>query len=134
MQVDVEWDMLGSANDDEGWDYQRCLYAYVTSRNEIVYIGLAWDATVDQRWIQKRNLWAYLRSVGISECSALPGEVEVIDGRLTRQLLGDVESLLIYAEQPSGNVQCTRTRITRPGMTVRCLGDWPGSSSIYYDV
>ena len=95
MQVDVEWTSLCSPANDVRWDYDRCLYAYTSPQGEIIYIGMAWNATVDQRWIGKRGLWQFLADEGVRECAILLGEVYV-QGRLTRQLLSDVESLLIF--------------------------------------
>lgn len=133
MLVNIDWDVLEKPARDAGWDYQRCLYAYVSAGSEIVYIGLAWNATVDQRWQGKRGLWAYLNEQGIIRCTVLLGEVELQGRRLTRQLLGDVESLLIYCEQPCGNIQGRRSRIARPGMRVICSGTWPGQYREYLD-
>lgn len=51
------------------------------------------------------------------------GELESPMGtRLTGQLLADVESLLIYQEQPWGNIQSRISRNSRPGMRVHCSG------------
>jgi hypothetical protein len=54
------------------------------------------------------------------------GELGLGEGqRLTKQLLEDVESLLIYRLQPWGNIRSSISRISRPGMIVRCRGSWP---------
>ncbi len=133
MHVVVKWDPLGNIRHDEGWDYDRCLYAYLGPGNEILYIGLCWNSTVDERFCGKRAMWRYLGEQGIRRCTVVLGEVAVSSGRMTRQILSDVESLLIFTEQPPANISCTKSRISRPGMVVSCSGYWPGGQNTYYD-
>jgi hypothetical protein len=47
--------------------------------------------------------------------------------KITRQLILDVESLLIHSIKPWGNIQSTQSRsISRPGLSVKCDGKvWP---------
>ncbi len=89
------------------------------------------------RWTRtaKANFWADLEAQRrIHEHRALFGEVQVnYGGNLTSKLLADIESLLIAAEQPWGNIQSINTRIARPGLAVKCVGSWPGRARIYVD-
>ena len=126
MGIKINWEKLGPQS--EGWNYRHVLYAYLDSRdNEIVYIGLAWHRTVHQRLkdTDKHDLFEFFRDeLGIRSVTILVGDVEM-DGRLTRQLLSDVESLLIKRIKPAGNIMCRRSRITRPGMRLQCEKHWP---------
>lgn len=53
--------------------------------------------------------------------------------RLTRELLSDIESLLICEVKPWGNIQCQLSRIARPGLKVVCGSDWPLSIKVFSD-
>lgn len=122
------------------WRWSGVLYGYVApGGREILYIGKADGArsTVRTRWNadDKAGFWRELeRKRGIFKHAVVVGEVDVgSGGRLTRQLLADLESLLIRWEQPWGNIQGRRLRsFSRPGMEVRCGGDWPGRK-LYLD-
>ncbi len=129
MHVGVAWRALGE--NDEGWNAYRCLYAYLTpSGQEILYIGKSWGDTVRQRWNRsaKEGFWDDLeRKRKIKNHIPLLGEIEVDFGsRFTQALLADIESLLIFHEKPWGNIQSQQSRISRPELSVRCRGDWPG--------
>jgi len=64
----------------------------------------------------------------------LIGEVSLPIGEsLTRELLYDIETLLISVEKPWGNIQSRNSRIRRPGMHVKCTGKWLGKRKIYKD-
>ncbi len=52
---------------------------------------------------------------------------------MTRQLLVDVESLLIYEVKPWGNIQAQSSRIQRPGLMVECRGAWPLRKRVFQD-
>jgi hypothetical protein len=132
----VEWRILKA--DDEGWSSSRCLYAYITTnKKEILYIGKAWGVTVKGRWnrASKENFWNDLeRKRGIFEHLVLLGNVTLsYSGRLTSELLVDIETLLIMGEQPWGNIQSKQSRIPRPGLVVECAGVWPGQARFYAD-
>lgn len=134
--ITIRWHPLTA--DHEGWKTKRCLYAYLAPRtNEILYIGKAWGVTVRGRWSRtaKENFWKDLeRERGIRAHSPLFGEVELhYPGNLSSKLLADIESLLIAAEQPWGNIQSRNSRIARPGLAVKCIGRWPGRARIYVD-
>jgi hypothetical protein len=132
--IRVKWRFLQKY--DPGWGYRGCLYAYLTpSGKEILYIGKTWGTTVEDRWNKKLSFWKDLeRQRGIRGVIPLVGEICLPDGlRLTRELLADIESLLIYIEKPWGNIQCQQKRIRRPGMQVKCTGNWPGTQKTYTD-
>ncbi|WP_159559155.1 hypothetical protein [Alcanivorax sp. S71-1-4] len=136
MRVDIHWQNLDEGH--EGWRQIRCLYAYLApGQREILYIGKSWGATVRERWSRsgKAEFWDDLeRQRGIYEHSALIGEVALDnDRRLTHQLLCDIESLLIHRVQPWGNIQSCSSRISRPGLSVVCMGDWPLNQRKYLD-
>jgi len=128
MTVTVDWYPADEVED--AWDLRHCLYAYLARGGEILYIGKSWGVSVRGRWTRsaKPAFWNALeRERHIFDHNAVVGLLELpSQRRLTEQLLADVESLLIYAEQPWGNIQSRRSRIQRPGLTVRSRGDWPG--------
>ena len=136
MTIEVEWKAL--KEEDPRWNYSRCLYAYLAPNgNEILYIGKAWGTSVRNRrsWSSKKEFWKDLKKQrGIKHHVPLIGQIYLRKGvRLTRQLLADVESLLIQIEKPWGNIQSRDTRIRRPGMQVKCAGEWPSRRKIYRD-
>lgn len=122
MTIEFRWKILS-----------ECLYAYLTRRgDEILYIGKAWSTTVRVRWSRsnKEKFWEALeKQRGIKHHIALIGKIYLPEGhRLTRELLYDIESLLINKEKPWGNRQSRNNRIRRPGMQVDRIGRrWPGS-------
>ena len=78
------------------------------------------------RWLKQRY--------GSTRIRVLQGEVLLGHGqRLSRELLNDIESLLINQLKPLGNIAATRTRISRPGLRVRCTRDWPYDTKVYVD-
>ena len=135
--VAIHWQFLDE-KDDPGWRARRCLYAYLApDRHEILYIGKAWGVTVRGRWNRpaKEPFWMDLeKQRGIFEHYVLLGEPRLnYAGRFSSQLLTDIESLLIAAEQPWGNIQSRNTRISRPGLAVKCSGKWPRRARVYVD-
>lgn len=127
--IEVKWIIL--RDDDPGWNFRRCLYAYLTPNSrEILYVGKAWGATVRARWTRsgKEGFWDDLgKKRKIQSHTPLIGEIILVEGqRLTQELLADIESLLIKKENPWGNIQCQQNRISRPAMLVKCSGKWPG--------
>lgn len=126
--VTVRWQSLSEQH--PGWDALGCLYAYLTpDMREILYIGKAWGVTVRRRWNRtaKENFWKDLeKQRGIRKHCPLLGEVKLnYAGRLSSALLKDVESLLIIAEQPWGNIQNRIRRAVRPGLSVECSVNGP---------
>lgn len=135
MRVAVHW--LPPDEVEGAWDLSHCLYAYLGPPNEeILYIGKSWGVSVRQRWVRsaKPDFWDQLeRARGIRQHRPVVGLVQPSsEARLTAQLLADIESLLIYVEQPWGNIQSRASRIRRPGLLVQCRGDWPGRK-VYRD-
>lgn len=127
MQVGVRWFEV-DVDDDERWSYTCCLYAYLAPRApEILYIGKCDGCTVRHRWRNKRDFWRDLqRERKILSHRLIVGDVALPEGfRLSRQLLADVESLLIWSIKPWGNIQGRTNRIQRSGLTISCTGAWP---------
>jgi hypothetical protein len=136
MKVKLHWTRL-----DDGehhlWEACPAIYTYIY-RREILYVGkVDGSSTVRSRWnaADKDNLFEFLEKQGIEQHRLWVhvGEFEY-DGRLTRQVVADVESLLIAGLRPRGNIASMRSRIARPGLNVRCLGvDWPHTSNRFID-
>ncbi len=139
MAIEIEWTLIKD-EDDEAWDWTNVLYAYTDPEdNEILYIGKAYGPSTSVltrfRARDKNSLWKFLdKELEITEVNVLIGNIALEEGfRLTKQLIADIEGLLIYREDPCGNVQSTRSRgISRSGMRVKCTGDWP-SQRLYID-
>jgi hypothetical protein len=134
--IEIDWIWLDDG--DEEWRVSRCLYAYLAlRRREILYIGKAWGTTIRERWNRaaKTDFWDDLeRERGIYRHATLAGILYLPPNvRLTHELLSDAESLLIQQVAPWGKVQSRHSRIARPGMTLRCTGDWPRSRRVYRD-
>lgn len=137
MNVVVAWRELEDG--DDGWYADCALYAYCTvGGSEILYIGKADGTTVRRRWNRsgKEGFWDDLEQErGVYEHAVLLGEIGMAPGRrLTRELLADVESLLVKRLRPWGNVQCRNSRISRPGLRVVCKGDWPAARTEFRDI
>jgi hypothetical protein len=91
----------------------------------LVEVEWTWlDDDAHPYWRDSFCLYAY----------AHPGQLLLQAGRRrSSELLADVESLLIKRLQPLGNIQCTESRISRPGMRVRCSGEWLSKRAGFYD-
>jgi hypothetical protein len=137
MQVRVRWTALDNEGLHPFWSANCGLYAYVGPRNEVLYIGKVDGCTVRQRWSRcgKEAFWDDLeRERRISTHAVIFGDIELENGsRLTRELLCDIESLLISQVQPWGNIQSRCSRTSRPGMLVRCVGCWPHQKGKFFD-
>jgi hypothetical protein len=93
--------------------YRRVLYAYfAVDDKEILYIGKADRQTVRQRRTRsaKRRFWDDLEDKrNIRKTIVRVGEIGLEEGRkLSRELLLDVESLLIKRLRPWGNIRGAR--------------------------
>jgi hypothetical protein len=137
VTIEIRWRAVQSRSD--AWNWSRCLYAYVDPKGmEILYIGKAWGTTVRQRFRapDKVSLFEFLaRELGVNRVEVLVGEPLLEPGRrLTRELLADVESLLIRRLRPRGNVTATQSRIARPGLEVLCTGHWPLTRARFRDL
>jgi len=131
--VNVEWVEI----EDHLWNCYKCLYAYYAS-HEILYIGKAYDCSIRERWRRsgKRNFWDALeKERGVYSHYAIAGFLKLPYGKkISKELVNDIESLLIAKIQPWGNIQSTRSRISRPGMKVVCSGDWPLKKKTFLDI
>ncbi len=78
-------------------------------------------------------MWDDLEATGTLNHIELFGEVTIYDGYLTRQLLLDVESLLIMRMQTRSNMMGKKSRISRPGLCVECTGHRSMGPNIYVD-
>src|SRR5262245_54190719 len=135
MSIKIEWKTLLS--DSEEWDHRHVLYAYVNPHtDEIIYLGMAWHRSVRQRFRDRdKNALHdfFLNDLEIEGVGVIVGSI-CMEGRLTRQLLSDIESLLIKRLQPAGNIMCRSTRISRPGMRLECFEEWPHQRSRFLDM
>ncbi len=137
MTIEVRWRRVNDDH-DPAWRWNRCLYAYRHPRSgRILYLGKADGASVHGRFnaSDKAALRRHLvRRVGVDRIGLVVGALALKDSRrLTRQLMADIESLLIHEVQPVGNVQGKRSRINRPGMRVKCSGAWPERRRVFVD-
>src|SRR5438552_13789254 len=137
MSVKVHWNVI-KGPDDPRWQDNCGVYAYMTpSGSEILYLGKVDGCTVRQRWNarDKESFWRALENQRhIFHHVIIVGDIILTPGfRLSSELLSDVESLLIHRVRPWGNIACLTSRISRPGMRVRCTGDWPLSKKTFLD-
>ena len=137
MYVTVRWNPLDNEGTHPLWSANCGLYAYVGHRSEVLYIGKVDGCTVRERWNRsgKEAFWDDLeRERRIFKHAVIFGDIELdVGSRLTRELLADIESLLISELQPWGNVQSCNTRIARSGLHVACAGSWPLRKRQFYD-
>ncbi|UYV12373.1 MAG: hypothetical protein NCW75_13875 [Phycisphaera sp.] len=114
-------------DDNELLECRGALYALCDPETDkVLYLGKADRQTVRQRIAcrSKDGVLEYIDVVlDIPEYVVRVGEISTAC-RLTAQLLGDIESLLIRELAPPANIQCVYERISRPGMQVSCSGDW----------
>lgn len=138
MLVQVEWTLLWEDHHSL-WSDQLCLYGYLhPTRDWLLYVGKADFSTVRSRLRgnHKAQLFDDIRrEYGVDEVRVLHGDIQLEAGRRrTSELLADVESLLIMRLSPFGNLQCATSRISRPGLRVCCVGDWPFKRRNFLDV
>jgi hypothetical protein len=137
LVVRLHWKYVGG-DDDPRWRYQRALYAYLApQKGEILYLGKCDGTTVRARWkySAKTGVWDFVNNDrGLRSHRLIVADIELPPGqRLTRELLGDVESLLINRVGTCSNIQCRSSRIQRPDLQVRCLGAWPLATRVFHD-
>ena len=130
----------GSGRWNDRWNYTLALYAILhPSADEILYLGKADGSTVRSRWNaddKRERVWRPIEDdLAVFEHRFIVGEFRTpAHKRLTRELVSDIESLLIYHIQPWANIQNTKSRgYTRPGLVVRCNGHWLLQQKIYCD-
>lgn len=129
MPVDVELDWSLVEDDrDALLRRTRVLYGlHHPETHEVLYLGKAEFQTVRARLScrSKDCVWDHIeRACGIDDAD-LRVATFATESRLTQELLADTESLLIKRLRPCANVQCRSTRVSRPGLRVTCVGDWP---------
>lgn len=136
LNVSLRWDVVGDDSDSR-WHYNRCLYAYLAPRRPaIYYIGKCHGCTVRERLMaeDKQGVWACINQFCRTH-RLIVAEISVPNGcRFTRELMADIESLLIFNVQPIANVQAKQSRTARLGLRVRCLGRaWPLQQRTFHD-
>lgn len=137
LRLEIPWISIDDDRDPE-WGADFCLYAYLHPEREwLLYIGKADYQTVRQRLYRdhKADLFDFFcERYGIERVRVLQGDLVLEEGRQrSSELLELVESLLIMRLQPPGNVAYRSSRPYRPGLRVKCTGDWPFKKSGFYD-
>jgi hypothetical protein len=135
LQVTLHWYAVED-DDDTHWRNNLALYAYLAPiKPEIYYIGKCDRMTVRGRscYSAKPEVWNCINERSKTHC-LIVAEIEV-EQRLTRELLADMESLLIYLIKPCCNRQNTvsRGKYSRIDMRVECRGKWPLSKRVFWD-
>lgn len=136
MTIKINWRYISS--EDQEMDYCRVLYAYVHPHTAgILYIGKADRCSVRERLRgrHKAEIFDYFfKEFQISEMGLLVGEIHLQEGkRYSSALLADIESLLISEIRPPANIQGISSRVSRPGLTITCKGDWPLEAKRFID-
>jgi hypothetical protein len=136
LAVTLHWYWVES-DVDSRWRHDVALYAYLAPvKAEIYYLGKCDRTSVRGRaaYSAKSGAWDCINTLSKTH-RLIVAEIEATQ-RLTRELLADIESLLIFTIHPCCNVQNTASRgkHCRPGMRVECKGAaWPLSKRIYSD-
>ena len=128
LRVEIEWSYTGPG--EESLEFSRVLYAYLhPGTNKILYVGKADRCSVYERLrgSHKEAIFSdIIEDLGLSTLHAIVGSLSLPSERkLSSELLADVESLLIMELQPTYNTQSRQSRISRPGLVLKCSGDWP---------
>ena len=136
MNIEIEWKYTDG--DEENLEFSRALYAYLhPDTSEILYIGKADLCTVKERLsgAHKEEIFEQMvGNLGITELHAIVGVLYIPnDRKYSSELLSDIESLLIIKVQQSYNIQSRKSRISRPGLEVRCIGEWPHAQEHFID-
>lgn len=137
----IDWTILDDSGHDDLWHEEWCVYAYLNPEDDhLLYLGKADRSTIWDR-LHGNHKNVLFQDIEV-EFELHPDELQVLHGgielpggrRRSAALLTDIESLLIIRLQPWGNVQSRRSRISRPGLKVECVGDWPFSRSRFTDL
>ena len=136
LHIEIEWSYTGPG--EEGLEFSRVLYAYLhPDTNEILYIGKADRCSVYERLKgahKEAIFFDIIHDLGLSTLHAIVGLLSLPPERRFRsELLADVESLLIMEVQPTYNIQSRQSRISRPGLVLKCSGDWPLPAKTFKD-
>ncbi|MEP6963776.1 MAG: hypothetical protein ABI995_16990 [Acidobacteriota bacterium] len=137
--VRLNWHLV-EEDDDPRWHYERAFYAYLPPRRRgIDYIGKCDGKTVRQRWNYdaKSKVWDCINE-RTQHHHVIVAEIET-EARLTRKLVSDIESLLIYRVQQiqplcNHTNAASRGKHTRPGMKIQCRGAWPLSQKTFNEI
>lgn len=132
MQISVHWKSF-EGDEDSGRAALWPFFAYVTPDcEEIVYIGKANRELAKSYSNGSKSRSPLFRELaerrGIRQVELLSGTVRLPPGtKMTRELLADIEAMLIYEFQPWGNVheRDSLKEYYRPDLRVRCTWDWP---------
>lgn len=136
MEVEVNWKYVEDGTEE--LDFCRVLYAYIHPDGEdILYIGKADKCSVRERLDgrHKEEIFKYFEDeLELQEMGLLVGELLLPEQRnYSSELLTDVESLLINKLDPCANISSTKTRISRPRLSVLCIGEWPDEEYEFFD-
>jgi len=91
-------------------------YAIFRGRN-LLYIGIAYHQNVSNEIRQTLNRFSEDRR-GLYLCLGYIDKEETTYGRITQQIIKDVECALINALQPPYNTQCTNSYTGRSGLEI----------------
>lgn len=136
LPVEIEWSYTGSG--EENINFSRVLYAYLhPNEKTILYIGKADRCSVYERLRgqHKEAIFADISNeLGLSGIHAIVGLLFLpAERKFSSQLLADIESLLIMELQPPYNTQSCQSRISRPGLIIKCSGEWPLKVATFRD-
>jgi len=138
--ITVEWSAwLDPDFMDEEWSDSGVLYLYGDD-DRPYYIGEAFRQTVKERFDDHQN-------DGVLECVSNRTEKKfgvkvghIVKGvsRLSRELLHDIQTLLIFDEADGDNCECNRANTEsrndkRPGMVILNAGDYTPLALRYTD-
>ena len=133
MNILLKWHKMN----EENAHWCRVLYSYIDAADkDILYIGKADRSSVRQRMYgkHKREIFEHFTKNQIKKHDVIVGDFHMEEGkRLSKELIDDVESLLIKRLKPIGNIQCLSSRIERPGLKVLCVGRWPHKRDLFHD-
>lgn len=135
----IDWQDV-NAGDGSRWGWTRALYAIQhPEKHELLYLGKTDGTTIRARWNaddKHERVWKRVEDEKrIFEHRLIVGQLCVPTVvRLTRELMIDVESLLIHQIKPWANTHCVKTRdLCRPGMVICCQGKWPLKRTTFRD-
>jgi hypothetical protein len=134
-RIILDWRVVGNHGGRwaERWEYTLALYGILhPDDDEFRYIGKADGCSVRSRWNamdKHERVWRHIEfQRNLFEHRFIVAEFRIAEGRrLTRQLVCDVESFLIYHIKPWANTSNASSpgHYSRPDMVVYCQGHWP---------
>lgn len=112
MRVNLNWIRT---NIDGILNYEDAYFYVLTDSSSLLYIGIAYLQDVDSEI--KQTIRAFDLDSG--KLSIWLGFIEETDfGRITEEIVKDVECLLIYVNQPSLNKSCKESYTGRDNLMV----------------